>query len=90
MGMINVIKETNKILDEVILNIENVMEILVGPRVEKRDAVAKAPECMIEDLSQVRNKAASLYEMSCKIKDVLQSEDIPTPTRGEGGHEPRY
>ena len=90
MGMVNVIKETNKILDEVILNIENVMEILAGPRVEKRDVVAKAPECMVEDLSQVRIKAASLYEMSCKIKDVLQSEDIPTPTRGEGVHEPRY
>ena len=90
MGMVNVIKETNTMLHETILNIENVMEILVGPRTEKRDVVAKAPECMMEDLSQVRDKAASLFEMSCQIKNLLQSEEIQTPTGGEGLREPRY
>lgn len=90
MGMVNVIKETDKMLRETISKIENVMDILVGPRVEKPGVGAKEPECMMEALSQVRDKAASIFEMSCKINGVLQGEDIPTSTGGEGVREPRY
>lgn len=90
MGMVNVIKETDKMLRETISKIENVMDILVGSRTKEPKVDTKEPECMMEALSQVRDKAASLFEMSCKINGVLQGEDIPTPTGGECIREPKY
>ena len=88
MGMVNIIKETNKMLGDVTINIEECIEILTGPSPARCDSTpAKSPECLMDDITIVRDKAAMLYEMSCKIKDILNGDERPI---GEGLREPRY
>ena len=88
--MVNIIKETNKILCDVTTNIDECLSILMG---QKRDIPAKSdakpPECIMDDLMQTRDRAALLYEMSCKFRDILNGDERPIPI-GECIREPRY
>ena len=88
MGMVSIVKETNKMLSDVTLNFEECISILYGSRVEKRYmAASKAPECLMDDIMLVREKAAVLYEMSCKFRDILNGDERPIE---ECLREPRY
>lgn len=86
--MVNIIKETNKMLCDVTTNIDECLSILMGQKKDMHDtSAAKPPECMMDDLMQTRDRAALLYEMSCKLKDTLNGDERPI---GECVREPRY
>lgn len=87
MGMVNIIKETNKMLCDVTTNINECLSILMGQNKEHDTSAAKASECMMDDLMQTRDKAALLYEMSCKFKNILNGDERPI---GECLREPGY
>lgn len=88
MGMVSIIKETNKMLGDVTFNIEECIAILTGPKTDRCDCTpAKDPECLMDDITIVRDKAAMLYEMSCKLKNILNGDERPI---GECLREPRY
>ena len=86
--MVNIIKETNKMLCDVATNIDEWLSILMGQKKDMHDtSAAKVPECIMDDLIQTRDRAALLYELSCKFKDILNGDDRPI---GECIREPRY
>lgn len=88
MGMVNIIKETNKALCDVTTNIDECLCILMGQKNDMHDtSAAKAPECIMDDLMQTRDRAALLYELSCKLKEILNGDERPI---GECIREPRY
>lgn len=86
--MVNIIKETNKMLCDVTANIDECLCILMGQKKDMHDtSAAKSTECMMDDLIQTRDRAALLYEMSCKFKDILNGDERPI---GECIREPKY
>lgn len=78
MGMVNMTSEIKKILCDVTTTFEECAVILNGPKagIGSTPSPKDSPECLMEDMAFIRDKALALRELSLMMKDILSGKEM--------------
>lgn len=88
MGMIELVKETNKMLADTTDRLQEVCTILAGPQRDKCDAApATPPESLIDDVTFTHKQAMKLMDITAGIENVLKGGKCQESV---GCYDPRY
>ena len=75
MGMIDLIKETNKMLADTICRLKDICSVLSGPPLDKSNSTpAKSPESLLDDVTFTHSQAMQLMDITAGIENVLRGE----------------
>lgn len=88
MGMIDIVKETNKMLADTISRLKEIGSALAGPPTNRSDnAPSKSPESLLDDVTFTHSQAMQLMDITAGIENVLRGgrEEVSSH-----GIDPRY
>lgn len=88
MGMIDLIKETNKMLADTICRLREICSVLAGPPVDKSDnCLTKSPENLLDDITFTHSQAMQLMDITAGIENVLRGGKCREEV---SSYDPRY
>ena len=88
MGMIDIVKETNKMLVDSSSRLQEICTVLSGPPRDKCDSVpSTSPESLLDDVTFTHKQAMKIMDIVAGIENVLRGERCREEV---GGYDPRY